>query len=157
MAGADDRQEIVDTINRYATGIDLRDWDLYRSIFADEVEIDFESFRGMPPRKMSGDEWVSLVRSGLPGFHATQHVLTNFVIDIDGDRATATAYVTAEHFFDHGDRMESVSLGGYYTDTLKRDDAGWKIHACTLHVFWNRGDMGLYDRARERVSAGLVD
>ena len=42
-----DRADLTDLINKYATGIDTRDWKLYRSIFADEVFVyDFvvESF-----------------------------------------------------------------------------------------------------------------
>ena len=69
-ATLDDRLDIIDTLNRYATGIDGRDWALYRSIFADDVAIDFESFRGMAPSVMSGDDWVARVSSGLPGFEA---------------------------------------------------------------------------------------
>ncbi len=37
---SEDRTQICETVYRYATGIDTRDWDLYRSIFSDEVEID---------------------------------------------------------------------------------------------------------------------
>ena len=33
------RADLTDLINKYATGIDTRNWALYRSIFADEVDI----------------------------------------------------------------------------------------------------------------------
>ena len=39
----DDYIEILETVYCYATGIDTRDWSLYRSIFLDEVEMDFLS------------------------------------------------------------------------------------------------------------------
>ncbi len=40
----DDKLMIAETIYLYATGIDTKDFDLYRSIFADHVEIDFSSY-----------------------------------------------------------------------------------------------------------------
>ena len=39
-----DHQAVCETVYAYATGIDTRDWALYRSIFADEVTIDFTSY-----------------------------------------------------------------------------------------------------------------
>ena len=70
-----DRADLTDLINKYATGIDTRDWKLYRSIFADEVDIDFSSYSGQPGTRMTGDDWVAGVQMMLPGFDATQHLL----------------------------------------------------------------------------------
>jgi SnoaL-like domain len=49
-----DRAEISDVQLRYATGLDSRDWPLFRSCFTDEVETDFTSVFGVPQ-----DEGVS--------------------------------------------------------------------------------------------------
>ena len=38
----DDKMMVAETIYLYATGIDTKDFNLYRSIFADQVEIDFD-------------------------------------------------------------------------------------------------------------------
>lgn len=43
-----DRANIETTILKYATAADLRDWDLYQSIFAPEIDIDFSSFGNGP-------------------------------------------------------------------------------------------------------------
>ena len=147
-----DRADIQDTILKYATGIDTRDWKLYRSIFADDVRMDFSSFSGAPASTMTADEWVAGVQRMLPGFDATQHVLTNFVIDLHGDEATATVYMKAEHFLANALGDNSHTLGGYYVHELRRGDEGWKIHATTLRVTWNRGNRHVYRLATERVS-----
>ena len=100
---ADDHQRICETIYQYAYGIDDRDWDLYRSIFADEVAIDFTSYRpGRPAATMSADVWVGAVRSQMTGLAATHHAMTNPVLSIDGDRATCLMYIQADHALDHG-------------------------------------------------------
>ena len=43
----DDKMKVAETIYLYALGIDTKDFDLYRSIFADQVEIDFSSYEGL--------------------------------------------------------------------------------------------------------------
>lgn len=154
LALLQDRADITDLINRYATGIDRRDWALYRSIFADELEMDFSSYSGQPGAKMTGDEWVAGVQLLLPGFDATQHLFSNFVIEADGDDATATVYMQAEHFIANSLGDNSHTLGGYYVHKLKRSAQGWKIHATTLNVTWSRGNRHVYQLAAERVAAG---
>lgn len=143
-----DRMEITDVINRYATGVDLRDWDLFGAIFDDEVLIDFESFDKTPARKMTRDEWVAAVRSLLPGFDSTQHVLTNHVFQMEKEKGVITVYMKAEHFFD-GD---SITLGGYYTHTLRHNGSNWRITATKLTVTWSRGNQNLFRKARKRLA-----
>ena len=82
---ADDHQRICETVYRYAYGIDTRDWELYRSIFTDEVAIDFTSYRpGRPAATMAADVWVGAVRGQMTGLAATHHAMTNPVLSIDG-------------------------------------------------------------------------
>ena len=42
-----DRLEIGDLLTRYATAVDRRDWDLYRSVFTTDAEIDYTSAGGI--------------------------------------------------------------------------------------------------------------
>ena len=61
----DDKMMVAETIYLYATGIDTKDFDLYRSIFADQVEIDFSSYEGSSvaePDLLTGDQWVNRVK-----------------------------------------------------------------------------------------------
>tara|TARA_B100000809_G_scaffold24453_1_gene21389 strand:- start:303 stop:518 length:216 start_codon:yes stop_codon:yes gene_type:complete len=54
-----DRLEIGDLITRYATAVDRRDWDLYRSVFTTDAEIDYTSAGGMPePSTRSWRSWT---------------------------------------------------------------------------------------------------
>ena len=41
MTEREDRQDIVDVLLRYATGIDRRDWPLFRTVFTDDCELDY--------------------------------------------------------------------------------------------------------------------
>ena len=106
------RAEISDVVNRYATGIDRRDWTLYRSIFADEVDFDFTTWSGGEPRRVKGDDWVAGVRDGLSGFDATQHLSMNHVHTIEGEDATCVSYMIALHYLVVDGDRQMQGLGG---------------------------------------------
>lgn len=147
-----DKSDIQDHIHRYAIGIDLRKWDLFRSLFADEVDIDYSSYSGRPASKMSADDWVGACKAMLPGFDATQHQFSNFLIELDGDEAVATLYMQAEHFIANRDGDNSHTLGGYYTHNLRRVADGWEIYKAKYDVLWSRGNRHVYQLAAERVA-----
>jgi len=148
-----DRAEISDVQLRYATGLDSRDWPLFRSCFADEIETDFTSVFGGDPRKVSADRWTEAARRSLSGLKATQHMITNHVITITGDDATCIAYVQARHYLpnESGDSMQTTF--GYYTNRLVRTPGGWKIRACKLTLTWQTGNSNIFALAGARFKA----
>lgn len=147
------RAEISDVVIRYATGIDRRDWALYRSCFADQIDLDFTSWSGGEPSKIAADQWVTGVRDGLSGFDATHHVSSNHVITVEDDQATCVSYMVAYHLLATSMGENIFTLGGYYTNRLRRHAGEWKIHNCKLTVTWATGNRHLFELARERWNA----
>lgn len=91
--------EITRRVYEYAYGIDTRNWSLYRSIFTDEIDIDFSSYNGEPGTRMQADDWVSNVQILFTGLAATQHTMTNPLVDQPGpNNARCRKYMQAEHF-----------------------------------------------------------
>jgi hypothetical protein len=145
-----DRAEISDVQLRYASGLDLRDWPLFRTCFTDEIETDFTSVFGGEPRRVKADRWVAAARRLMTPLKATQHLITNHVITIDGDRATCVAYVQARHHLPNDSGDSEQNMFGYYTNHFVRTPAGWRINACKLTVTWNTGNWGIFELARRR-------
>jgi len=129
-----DRAEITDTSLRYATGIDSRNREIYRSCFTDDLEIDFSSMGMEGPKTVPADDWVDQAFSLVSAFQSTQHMITNHVITIEGDEATCVAYLQAQHF--NPDNM--LTVGGYYTNRLVRTPEGWKISKLKLTSTWTQ-------------------
>ena len=149
-----DRQGVSDVVIRYATGVDMRDWRAFRSCFCDEVEIDLSSWSGAPARTLPADDWVSGLKPLFTGLDATQHSMSNPLVDIDGDSARCRAYMQAAHFLEDWPAPE-FTIGGYYDDRLVRTSAGWRISAFTLTVWWRRGDDALMAEAAQRGQKAL--
>ena len=140
-----DRAAISDTVHAYATGLDRRDWKLYRSIFTDEIEMDFESV-GIRAGTYDADKWVRDAQRLFRGFAATQHTSSNHVHEIRGDEATCISNMEAEHFVASepggDDTPEGMrwTIGGYYENGLVRSPTGWKLSRVTLNVTWQQGN-----------------
>ncbi len=141
---------IVRPVYEYAYGIDTRDWALYRSIFTDDIEMDFSSYNGNPRSAMKADDWVAGCRTLFTGLDATQHSMSNPLVDMEGDHARCRMYMQAEHFLKNDQGSDGFVLGGYYDDRLVRTEEGWKIQAVTLNVFWNRGNRHIMELAAAR-------
>lgn len=144
-----DYHDIVRRRYEYAFSIDTRDWDLHRSIFTDEITMDFSSYSGQPSSTMAADAWVNGLKPLFTGLQASQHVMTNPIVDVDGETARLRMYMKAEHFLHNDAGSYDFALGGYYDDRLIRVDSGWRIRAVTLKVFWTRGNRHIMELARE--------
>jgi hypothetical protein len=144
----DDRAAALDVLARFAHGNDGRDWALYRTVFTDEIDVDYTSYRPGSQARMPADEWVDRARQLFPGLDATQHVLVNAWVQAEGGGVRVQTSMRADHFLG-GARY---SLGGTYVHRLVADQGRWRISAVTLTVGWTEGDRQMLARAAERVA-----
>ncbi|MBG01830.1 MAG: hypothetical protein CL470_06120 [Acidimicrobiaceae bacterium] len=158
-----DKLALAETIYLYALGIDTKDFILYRSIFADQVEVDFSSYEGSSvtePSILSGDQWVRGVQPLFTGLAATQHTMTNPLPVLDGDSATCRMYMQAHHVYEPDKEDSWFTLGGFYDDSLVRSDlspTGWLLTGVKLTVLWRKGDHSIMALAREKGRESLAN
>ncbi|WP_166906334.1 nuclear transport factor 2 family protein [Mycobacterium sp. DL440] len=140
-----DREAITDVQLRYATGVDSRDWQLFRTCFADEVEGDYSSVFGTPPARLSADEFVAMIAPVMTVLTATQHMITNLVITFeDEDHANVDAYVRAIHYNAAADGGTEQTVYGYYTNAFVRTVDGWRISKLKLTSRIQTGNPGVF-------------
>jgi 3-phenylpropionate/cinnamic acid dioxygenase small subunit len=140
-----DKRDVIDTLYRFAEGMDWRDWELFRSVFTDVVEIDYSSHRPGQVGMIAADDWVANARRRLTPLDATQHSMSNPRVTVTGDRASITMYVEAQHLLTREGVTASYIIGGRYRDRLVRFDDGWRIEALTLDARWYTGDRSVLD------------
>jgi 3-phenylpropionate/cinnamic acid dioxygenase small subunit len=131
-----DRMEIIDTINRYATSVDTRDWDLFLTCYTDEMNADMVSIGFSEPMDMPAKEFLEIIKGAVDPFESTQHIISNHVIDIDGDNATCVCYLQAQHFRQDDTGAYALLIGGYYANNLIRTPAGWRINKYKVVKTW---------------------
>lgn len=149
--------ELSEVRHRYAEGIDHCDWDLFRSVFCDQVEVSMMTSAGSPspdPRLLDADRWVADVAELIGGLRATQHCMFQARCEGHGDVATLMTYMQAEHVLDLDDPAAHYTIGGYYHDGLRRTADGWRIAHLRLSLFWHRGDPGVLREALVRARSG---
>jgi 3-phenylpropionate/cinnamic acid dioxygenase small subunit len=116
-----DRDDIANASLRYATGIDRRDWTLFRSIFTDDCELDY----GEIGTWKGADAVTGFMQQAHALAGHTMHRLTNQVITVDGDSAQARTYVDALIML--ADNNSGVNAAGFYDDEFVRTEQGWQI------------------------------
>ncbi|MEZ0338933.1 nuclear transport factor 2 family protein [Mycobacterium sp. pV006] len=121
MSVREDRQDIADVLIRYATGIDRRDWALFRTVFADDCELDYGDigvWHGV-------DAVVDFMTAAHEMAGHTLHRISNIAVEVDGDTATSRAYV--DGLILSQDNTSGVNATGFYDDELVRTGTGWRI------------------------------
>jgi len=118
---AEQRFGALDAIARYATALDRRDWDIFRSTFTDDCDIEYDGL----------GEWHGLddFTEYMVEIHArcgkSLHRLSNEVLELDGDRVRARTYVDALVL--NPDNQAGYRSNGYYDDEIVPVGDGWKI------------------------------
>lgn len=136
----DDYCEIEAVLNRYATSLDTKQYAGLKDVFITDVLVNYIEM-GVECRGV--DSVIDLVSGVLDRCGNTQHLLGNFRIDVQGDRATASCYLQAIHvgLGDYSDRL--LTVWGEYRDELLRTGDGWRISYRELAVIHSEGDIGL--------------
>lgn len=146
-----DHLDIVQLHHRYAWGLDHRDWTMLADCFAPDGEVDY----GMLGGQLKGAAAIAeFCRQVLEGLDASQHLIGNTMVDLDGDRATATCYFQAQHVFVSDNGANTYIVAGTYTDDLVRTDGTWRIARRVLTPMWRDGNTGVFAEAAARSAGG---
>ena len=161
---ADDRAEIVDLQGRYVMAMDYFDADGYAAVFAEDGVLDwarglvegraairefmasgtYDLTRGAPAAQTpDGRNWPSTVR----------HLITNQVIEVDGDKATALTYWIQFNNNEKRDQVAWMLFGSWYDEFVKIDGE-WFF---SLHRIHNEGNQRTFTAGQENPVKALGD
>ena len=118
----EDIEEIRTLLLNYGRHLDARDFASYSRLFARDGEWvgGFGSVRGPAAIQVFMEKNISGPNRG-----NTYHVLSNFIIDVKGDNATA--WSRWQFVVPGPDGKPVISQGGHYDDILIREDGRWKF------------------------------
>ena len=126
-----DHRHIVDTLSRYASSIDGKDFVALRAVFTDDA-----TARYGDRDWMTGADAIVAWIAGYAQLQAWQHHhVTVYHVDIDGDVArTLTSHLC--HQAPLSDPQQVTVMMGRYRDELRRDPDGWRIARREMTVSW---------------------
>lgn len=143
-----DEAAIATLINSVATLADNGDFETLESLYANEIQIDYTSLFGGEVQTFTPEGLMTAWASVLPGFDQTHHAISNIQIQIDGDRATATADFTAVHYLNR----DYWEVSGQYLYQFVRQPDRWAVEAMTLQLSDEVGDRTLLERAAAQAT-----
>ncbi|TIO11099.1 nuclear transport factor 2 family protein [Mesorhizobium sp.] len=146
----EDRIAIAEAVAGIGLYADLREWNRVRSYFAARVTTDYTSLFGGEVATGDRDALIAQWQGLLPGFDATQHLITNIVVEGAGNEAIARSHVRATHWID----TRFWTVGASYLHRLVRTPEGWRVSAIAIHRLYEEGDRAVLAAAADRVSAG---
>jgi hypothetical protein len=116
-----DKQAITEVLHRYCIAFDTKDRELAYSVWHPDGTAEYEGMFEGTGRGFV-DFGVGAHETALP---VSSHQVTNILIDVDGDVATSTAYVTAAAQRADGSAVNLIR--GQYDDRWSRRDGTWAI------------------------------
>jgi hypothetical protein len=132
-AGVEDRLAVTDTLLRYCSAVDTKDFETVRGLFADAATASY-----------GGSDWIEgadTIVAWLRAMTAEQayqhHLLSVYHVDLDatGDEATALSYLVS-HQVGAADPDTVLQLVSRYHDTLRRVDGTWRITRKEYVIGW---------------------
>ena len=147
-----DRTSVEGLVKRFILGIDFRDWNTFRSCFADTVEVKLDPRTApSPPGPVPADAWVKIARASFEPYDSTHHLVSVYAIRIDGDEAEALSYFQASHYSGNPDGAPTFVQKGTYVHRFQRTEAGWRISGWVQDVRWGEGNRAVLDRAMDQM------
>lgn len=137
-----DNWAVVETLYRFAAGIDLRDHALLASAFASDAISDFRpaaAKAGFEYPVLEGRDVIVAALSGSLAQVDTTHSVSNPRVSIDGDRAHLEALVEAQHVLKSDPTLQYLMKNRYDVDLVKVGEA-WVIQRVTVDNVWRTGD-----------------
>jgi hypothetical protein len=136
-----DRLEIDDLLTRYTVALDTRQWGLLATVFTPDATIDYTSSEGI---KGQFPEVAAWLEKALTPFSATQHLLGNRHIELDGDQGTGRTYFfNPNSLADEAGKATMLFVGGFYLDKFVRTAEGWRIADRFEQTTWVNSDEPL--------------
>lgn len=136
-----DEKAIIDLTIAYTWALDSKRFDDLRAVFASNAT---GMLLGVSCQGI--DAIIARIERPLRRLDATQHLVSNHQVRVEGDSATCRCYLQAQHVLKGTPGGDNFLIGGIYDDTLQRSNEGWRITHRTLTAVWQDGNPAVVGR-----------
>lgn len=142
---------ISDLVQRYGQSTDAHDFDLLRTCYGDQIEVDHSPTIGMGRMRVSADKWCELAKQFHSQLDGDEHIMLPQSIVINGDTASCHVLMRASHFYRGASGSPYQSLAGTYDFKFVRAEDGWKISESVQGLTWTEGNSQFHDDIRDSL------
>jgi hypothetical protein len=136
-----DRDDIIDLAIAYTWALDTKRLDGLRDVFAPDATA---LLRGV---ECDGVESIiTRIGGAILRLDATQHLVGNHQVVVDGDTATHRCQLHSQHFKSGTEGGDWFVVGGHYDDDLRRTASGWRISHRVMTETWRSGNREVTKR-----------
>jgi 3-phenylpropionate/cinnamic acid dioxygenase small subunit len=136
-----DRQAIVDLTVAYTWALDTRQPELLSEVFSEDATA---LLRGVACE--GREAIVTRISGAILRLDATQHLVGNHQVEIEGDRATCRCHLQSQHVKAGTEGGDNFLIGGIYLDELERRPEGWRIVRREMRQVWSDGNPAVVRR-----------
>ena len=136
-----DRAALYQLAVRYARAADRREYAVFGEIFSEDGRIAThrgDAFGSEPLYSIDGRDTIMERLRGLEEYECTNHVVSNQLVEIDGDTATGETYCIAHHLYREDGVAMDLTMAVRYQDRFARKDGRWLFTERRLAVDWER-------------------
>jgi hypothetical protein len=132
-----DRELIKQLPQRYAHGLDTRNFDESLAVFHPDCYV-----KGSI-NEAQIDEYMAGLVTGVQAYGATMHFMGNQYVELEegADEGTVETYAVAYHMESADTGRKDLVMGVRYIDTVARVGDGWQIVRRTAIPHWVRGPL----------------
>ena len=143
MQGFTEREKIVEVINKLFIYTDHQYWDkLQNDVFTKFVHLDMTSMRG-EAKEMLANQICKIWEKGMENLDAVNHLGGNYLITINGQKASAFAYSTTTHYKKSAKNGNTRDFIGTYNLELVKEQLHWRISKIKYNLRYISGNLNL--------------
>jgi len=132
-----DVEDLHQLAYRYAAAVDACDVEGFLAVFEEKGRLrSYHPASDEPFADLIGHDQLASVPNTMRGmFRATAHLMTNHLVEVDGDTASGSVMCTARHL--HLDQPSALVVVIRYVDRYSRDEGGWRISDRQIRFLWS--------------------
>ncbi|WP_195822751.1 nuclear transport factor 2 family protein [Roseobacter sp. MH60115] len=141
-----DHAEMIRVADTIDAAVDAKDWALARSLFTDEIRVDFTSLMGGEPAKIPADVLIAGWSGNLTEEKESFHLRGNHRIRFEADgSATMVSHGYAWNKMERGALAENGGnalweVWGIYEHSFFQTEAGWRVNGMSFFATAERGN-----------------
>ena len=123
----------------YAAAVDACDVDAFLGVFHPDARLrSYHPDTEEPFADLSGHQQLASIPNTMRGMYRhTAHMMTNHLVDVDGDSASGQVLCTARHLSNDTEQPNSMNVIIRYIDRYERRENAWKIADRQIRFLWS--------------------